>query len=69
MNSNRSDTTKMSKHAMCEKLLGVKIDSQLSFNYQLETIIEKKTVRRYMFWLELRLICAFQKRIINEYFF
>lgn len=43
MNSNRSDTTKMSKHAMCEKLLGVKIDSQLSFNYQLETIIEKNS--------------------------
>lgn len=43
MNSNRSVTTKMSKHAMCEKLLGVKIDSQLSFNYQLETIIEKNS--------------------------
>ena len=43
MNSNRSDTTKMSKHAMCEKLLGVKIDNQLSFNYQLEMIIEKNS--------------------------
>ena len=44
----------------CKKLLGVKINSLLNFNNHIKMII-KKPVRRYMFWLKLRLICVLQK--------
>ena len=58
-------------NSYCEKLLGVKIDSQLNFNNHLETIIKKTSQKVhglaritpyiYMFWLELHLISVFQK--------
>ena len=64
MNVNRPATIKIGEYtkstSYSKKLLGVKIDTQLKFNSHLETII-KKPVRRYMFWLELCLICVFQK--------
>ena len=45
MNVNRPATIKIGEHTIsnsyCEKLLGVKIDSQLKFNNHLETIIKK----------------------------
>ena len=77
MNVNRPATIKIDKRTMsnsyceklfgatmsnsyCEKLFGAKTDSQFDFNNHLETIT-RKTVRRYMFWLVLHLICVFQK--------
>ena len=63
----RNSYIKSISNSYCEKLLGVKIDSQLSFNNHLETI---KPVRRYIFWPELHLICVFQKEsYYNECFF
>ena len=45
MNVNRPATIKIREHTIsnsyCEKLLGVKIDSQLKSNNHLETIIKK----------------------------
>ena len=64
MNVNRPATIKIDEHTIsnsyCEKLLGVKIDGQLNFNNHLETIIKKATQKVHV-WLELRLICVFQK--------
>ena len=63
-NISRSGTIKIGENTIsnsrCEKLLGVKFDSQLNFNNHLETII-KKASEKVMFWLELRLMCVFQK--------
>ena len=75
MNVDRGHTMKIDGHTIsnsyCEKLLGVKIDSQLNFNNYLETIFKKAsqkvhvlariTLYIYMFWLELRLLSVFQK--------
>ena len=45
MNVNRPATIKIGEHTIsnsyCEKVLGLKIDSQLSFDNHFETIIEK----------------------------
>ena len=56
-------------NSYCEKLLGIKIDS--NFNNYLETIIKKASQKVhvlaiitpyiYMFWLELHLLSVFQK--------
>ena len=60
-------------NSYCEKLLGVKIDSQLNFNNHLETIIKKTSQKVhglaritpyiYMFWLELK-----RKLLMNAFF-
>ena len=73
MNVKRPATIKISEHTISnsywENLLCVKIDSQLNFNNHLETII-KQPVRRYMFWLELRLFMYISKRklLMNAFF-
>ena len=73
MNVKRPATIKISEHTISnsywENLLCVKIDSQLNFNNHLETII-KQSVRRYMFWLELRLFMYISKRklLMNAFF-
>ena len=64
MNVNTPATIKIGEHAItnsyCEKLLGVKADSQLNFSIIFKRFL-KKLVKRYMFWLELCLTCVFEK--------
>ena len=65
---NRADTIKIGKHAIsnsyCEKLLGVKIDSQLSFHNHLETVIEKKQSEDSCFCLNYVLYLHFKKKLL-----
>ena len=68
-NFNRLATIKIGEHnvsnSYCEKLLGIKIDSQFKFNNHFETII-KKASQKVHFWLELRFICL-ELRLIGVF--
>ena len=70
MNVNSLATIEIGEYTLsnsyCKKLFGAKIAGQLNFNNYLEKIL-RKSVSRYMFWLELEL-CVFQKKVINERF-
>ena len=67
MNVNRSANIKIGEHTIsdsyCEKLPGVKIDSHSNLTISKQLL--KKPARRYMFWLELRLLCVFQKQFFQ----
>ena len=73
MNVNTPATIKVGEHSVtnsyCEKSHGGKTDSQLNFNIIFKRLL-KKPLKMYMLWLELRLVCVFQKDLqaVSEMF-
>ena len=71
MNVNRPATIKLGEHTIsnsyCEKLLGAQIDSQLSFNNHLETIIKKASQKVHVLARIMPYICR-RKLLMNAFF-
>ena len=70
---NRPTNIKIGEHTIsnryCEKLLGVKIDSQLNFNKYLKKIIEKASQKVHVMARITPSMCISNKKVINEPFF
>ena len=53
----------------CEKLLGVKIDSQLNFNNHLETVIKKSSQKVNVFPRIMPCMCISKRKLLIKAFF
>ena len=72
MNVNRPATIKIGKYTIsngyCEKLLGVKIDSQLNFNNHLETIIKKTSEKLHVLARFTPYMCSSKRKLLMNAF-
>ena len=73
MNVNRPHTIKISGHTIsnsyCEKLLGVKIDSQVNFNNHFETIIIKASHKVHDLARITPYMCILKRKLLMNAFF
>ena len=72
MNINRPAIIKISEHTIsnsyCGKLLGVKIDSQLSFNNHLEAIIKKSSQKVHVSVRITSYMCISKRKLLMKAF-
>ena len=72
MSVNRSATIKIGEHTIlnsyCEKLLGVKIDSQLNFKNHLETIIKKASRKVHVLDRITPYMCISNRKLLMNAF-
>ena len=73
INANRPATIKIDEHttsdSYCEKLFGVKIDSQLKFNNHLETTTKKASQKVHVLVIITPYICISKRKLLMNAFF